>query len=314
MKGGHALGDGGDASAEFGGMQDFGVFTPAEDPSMDFVEAVESEAEEEAGVGLDQLLGVMPGRFADQSGGPGIKTDFDLELLGSIAAMDPEGTVEVIGEMEVGGRGVGAGNGLEGRHAGQGEGPDGAASGVPTEEVPFEFETAEMIAMNLAEPGFGILQALVTEVDLAVLPEGMGELAEEFDPEVFKGGWTKGDQLGEIAEMEPLLAVETEFESLKAFGKDLFDGGAGVGGEELAGDKDGEDFGFGEWAIRESLFRVDQIIAMAGGMIFDGDLEVVAEGLDIALDGAGTDLEPPTEGVGVGVGTLTDDLVDLGET
>ena len=126
---------------------------------------------------MDEILGGMPLTFLHQSGGPGVDLDDDFDLGGGIPEMDPEGTLEMLGGIEVGGALEGGGTDAELGDAGEGEGTDagvlgGLRRGIEREEVPLLVVIPQVVGMDAALAGLGVLEALVAEQDLASGAEG----------------------------------------------------------------------------------------------------------------------------------------------
>ena len=310
-----------DFVTEFGGFEDGGVGAPAEGPAFDFGGGGESEGEGAAGWGgvVDEFLGGMPLAFGDEAGGPGVESDDDTDFGGGIAGVDAEGALEVVGWVEVGGWWELGGADAEVGDAGQGEGADagvvvGPGGGIVGEQVPFLAVIPEVPGVDAAGPGFGVLEALVGEGDLQVVPEGLDELVEEVGGDVLVSEVAEGDEAGETVERIGLLVVEAALEAVEAIGEDLFEWGAAVGGEGLTGDQEGEEFRFGEGGAGEGLGRVLEVEAVLGRVILDLDAVVGAEEFDVASDGAWGDFEFRAEGGGVGVSALADGFEELAET
>ncbi len=99
-----AAGDGERGAAnlvcEFLGREDFDVVAPGENPSLNFLQRVELQAEFERAVfAVLQDLGFVPLAFADDARGKGIEAQMDLVVAGSVE--DAKAVGEQLGNGEI---------------------------------------------------------------------------------------------------------------------------------------------------------------------------------------------------------------------
>jgi hypothetical protein len=126
---------------------DRGVNAPAEDPALDFFEAVEAHAQAGSAMRqVRQLLAGMPEAAAHQVRGPRVEFNYDFLLF--VAFQNGEAALEVLVRVEILWPDNPFGGDLRVGQARQGKGADGSAVYIVPEQVPMIVDAREVIGVN----------------------------------------------------------------------------------------------------------------------------------------------------------------------
>jgi len=292
------LGEGGDgffdARAEFGGSEDLGGGTPAQDPLFSLAEGAEAEAEFEGAAGeVAHFLALVPLAFADALGDGGGEADHNAVV--AAAAHDAEGVGEEFLRGEIGGAregGFGDGDVVDAR---EGEGAQGGAFEIEGDEIPEVLAVGQMVGAHAAHGFLRVAGFAVGEGDFLRAEDGGAEGVEHgeiglADADVFEGdgaefvGGGKGnfvaEAAGEFFEGDFELTVER---------------GAAVLFEGALGDEEGEELALGDVDRGKGVDGVGVAVGLDLGVELDGELEAVAHEGDVADDGLAGNFEGADE-------------------
>lgn len=169
---------------------------------------------------------------------------------------------------------------------------DFVVSVVAGEQVPVALHVDDVMRVDLSAAGFGGTEAVVLDFDDVMCPG----CVQEHIPDArlygeYGGGCEAEDAAVAVVGVDgnPVFQFPGDFIKNRLQGG--LNGGAAILGDGLTGDEEAEEFAFGEGDLGEEPTGFGEIVAVAGTVIGDGGVHLVAEAVENAGDGAGADFE-----------------------
>jgi hypothetical protein len=286
------------------------VGAPAEYPLFHFGESAEAEAEFEGAVGkVAHFLGFVPFAFADALGDGGGEADDDPVVAG--AAEDAEGAGEEFFGREIGGAGEGFPGGGDVGDAREGEGAEGVAFEIVTDEIPEVFAIGEVVGVDAAGGFFRVSRFSIREGDLVLVEDGGAEGVENGEVGFTEADVFEGDGLEFVGGRKGNAVAEAAGEFFEGDLELAVEGRAAILLEGALGDEEGEEFAFGDVDGGEGGDGLGVAVGLDLRVEFDGKLEAIAHEGDVADDGFARDLEEAHEFGAVGQRAAAELVVDL---